>query len=315
MKIYKSKYKDIESICMENDKLKVEFLPSQGAKMASLVFKKTGRELLYQNKGSKYRTKNYDGDYVSGECSGFDDMFPTIEKCFYESFPWAGAVLPDHGEVWSLNWESKIQKDELLFSVKGIRIPYRLEKKISFKTENEIKIYYRLTNLSDFLIDFIWAGHIMLKPEKGCMMKFPEDMKKAVCTISESGAIGKYGDEFKFPIAQNSEGKHYDISFYDGGKGNDFQKFYFKDKFSNGWGSLSYPTGEVFTVRFSEDSVKYFGAVNGEGGSLDLKCIILEPCTGLFDRPDIAKKYDSDCVLNGSETKEWSLGIGLDYKD
>ena len=76
---------------------------------------------------------------------------------------------------------------------------------------------------------------------------------------------------------------------------------------------VEYPTGEVFTIRFNEDLVKYLGIVNGEGGSLNLRCIILEPCTGLFDRPDIAKKYDPDCVLDGGQSKEWSLKIIIDF--
>ena len=48
MNIYESKYKNIKSVCLENDLLKAEFLPSQGAKLASLVFKKTGRQMMYQ---------------------------------------------------------------------------------------------------------------------------------------------------------------------------------------------------------------------------------------------------------------------------
>ena len=140
-------------------------------------------------------------------------MFPTIEKCFYENFPWSGILLPDHGEVWSLKWERKILEKELLFSVRGVRLPYLLEKRISFKSENEIVIDYKLSNLSDFPMDFIWAGHIMLRPEKGCKMKFHEKMKKAVCTYSESGAIGKFGDEFDFPIVPlNGTSSLYDIS-------------------------------------------------------------------------------------------------------
>ena len=36
--------------------------------------------------------------------AGYDDMFPTILECHYEQFPRKGVELPDHGELWPLEW-------------------------------------------------------------------------------------------------------------------------------------------------------------------------------------------------------------------
>lgn len=309
MNIYESTYKEIACLCMESGLLKAVFIPQQGAKLASLIDKRTGRELIYQNNETiAYRTQPYDGDYLSGECSGFDDMFPTIEKCCYEAFPWLGAVLPDHGEVWSLAWEYEI-KDAVVFAVTGVRLPYRLEKKVLYPKENILRWEYTLTNCSNYDMDVLWAGHIMLEPEKGCRMIFPPEMKKAVCTYSESGTIGRFGEEFEFPVTEYNEKS--DISVYRGKDADDYQKFYFKEKFQSGWCGVEYPDGRNLTVRFPVNEVPYCGAVNGEGGTLDLRCIILEPCTAYFDRPDLAKKFGADCSLKGKSSKRWYLEIEL----
>lgn len=93
IKISKSKYKDVNSITIENKHLKASFLPGIGAKLCSLIHKESDREFLYQRLGSEYKLQSYGGDYLKGECSGFDDMFPTIDEyfflsCYYASCFW-----------------------------------------------------------------------------------------------------------------------------------------------------------------------------------------------------------------------------------
>lgn len=95
MKINKSFYKDIPSTVLENESLKVQILPEIGAKISSIYSKKHDYEFLVQAPGKKYRKQNYEGTYVLGECSGFDDMFPTIDRCYYGEYPWAGTPLPE----------------------------------------------------------------------------------------------------------------------------------------------------------------------------------------------------------------------------
>jgi hypothetical protein len=61
---------------------------------------------------------------VAGECSGMDDMFPTIDAYFYDRYPWAGTKLADHGEVWSLPWATTVEGDRLHFVVHGVRFGF-----------------------------------------------------------------------------------------------------------------------------------------------------------------------------------------------
>ena len=114
-----SRYKDQPAITLESETIVAQFLPDVGAKLCSLIYKPANLELLLQRPNETYRLAPYDGDYVAqGECSGFDEMFPSIDRSFYEGYPWRGTPIPDHGEVWSLPWTcATVQKDPI--SVEG----------------------------------------------------------------------------------------------------------------------------------------------------------------------------------------------------
>ncbi len=102
-----SKYKNKNSIVLESTRIQAEFIPDPGGKLASLINKETDYEYVVQRKNELYRDQPFDGVFVKGECSGFDDMFPTIDVCNYENEPWKGVKMADHGEVWSLPCEYK----------------------------------------------------------------------------------------------------------------------------------------------------------------------------------------------------------------
>src|SRR5688572_3901321 len=119
-----SYYKNKESIVIESEALRAEFLADPGAKLVSLINKQAGYEYLVQREDKIYRDQPFGGDYIKGECSGYDDMFPTIDKCDYENEPWKGVEMVDHGEVWSLPWRFVQTNGVLEFLVQGIHFPY-----------------------------------------------------------------------------------------------------------------------------------------------------------------------------------------------
>ena len=183
--IYSSFYKDQKAVTIESEVIRAQFLPGIGAKIASLIYKPLNYELLVQRPGEKYLIQPFDGDFVAGECSGIDDMFPTIDMCFYDRFPWAGTKMADHGEVWSLPWDfNTSQENHLHFSVNGVRFPYRLEKWVSFTASRILRTDYSLTNLSGFDLDFVWAVHPLFNLEEGAELVLPAGITKVVRTFS-----------------------------------------------------------------------------------------------------------------------------------
>lgn len=315
--IYPSMYKGIEGISVENGTLSAVFLPSQGAKLCSLKSKLTDYEYIYQGKTTKYRMATYGQSYLEGECAGIDEIFPNIDAFYYDMAPWEGSYFPDHGEVWALPWEYEIEGECLKMSTVGVKLPYRLMKRVSMTEDGKLHIEYEVENLSCFAMDYIWASHMMFTAEEGCQFEFEENLSRAYVTMSDSGTIGGYGDTFYYPFAKQRNKIIYDMRVHRGMTANDYQKIYFADKLKadQGWGRIVYPDESSLTITFPIEEIPYLGIIQAEGGELDLRCMFMEPCTGAFDRPDIAKLHGMNSVLQAKEKKCWYLDIQLFGKE
>jgi hypothetical protein len=269
-------------------------------------------ELLVQRPYEKYLIEPYDGDYVAAECSGFDDMFPTIDRCFYESYPWQGTSIPDHGEVWSIPWDHSVVDDTLYFATCGVRFPYKLEKWIHFTDDVILRIDYRLTNLSNFDFDFMWAGHTMFYLEEGCELALPPGVKHVVSTMSYSGALGTYGDEFEWPTFRLPDGTRRDLRRIRPKRAKDTEKYFIKGKMPEGWCAVRYPESNfTLALSFPVTQVPYLAILPNEGGWRDLYNIFLEPCTASFDRLDVARLHGQFSTVKAKSTYEWYLNLTL----
>jgi hypothetical protein len=309
---YKSEYKGQEAVSIETGSILAQFLPLIGSKMCSLVYKPLGSELLVQRPGKEYLLEPYGGDYVAAECSGFDDMFPTIDKCFYETYPWQGTPIPDHGEVWSIPWDCSVEDDGLRFVTCGVRFPYKLEKWVYFADDTILRIDYRLSNLSSFDFDFMWAGHPMFYLEEGCELVLPPGVKGIVSTLSYSGALGRYGDEFAWPTFRLPDGTERDLRRIRPEKTKDAEKYFVKGKMPEGWCALKYRQSDfTLALSFPVAQVPYLAILPNEGGWQDLYNIFLEPCTASFDRLDVAKLHGEFSTVKAKSVYEWHLNLTI----
>jgi hypothetical protein len=307
-----SRYKDQEAVTIESSSIRAQFLPQIGAKMCSLVYKPLDFELLVQRPNKQYLLQPYDGDYVAGECSGFDDMFPTIDECHHDTYPWKGTRLPDHGEVWSIPWRHTSTDSSLHFSVYGVRFPYRLEKWVRYADDHRLHIAYKLTNLSPFDFGFLWAAHTMFYLEEGCELVLPPGVKSIISTLSYSGDLGRYGDEFPWPSFTLPDGRQRDLRYPRPKSAKDAAKYYVKGRLPEGWCALTYPQrGLTLTLSFPVDKVPYLGVLPNEGGWQGLYNIFLEPCTASFDRIDVARLRSELSVVKGQSDYAWTLDIDI----
>ncbi|MBA3870531.1 MAG: hypothetical protein H0X30_15415 [Anaerolineae bacterium] len=311
MSIYASQYKDQPAITFESDIIKAQFLPSIGSKMCSLIYKPLQRELMVQRPNEKYLLQPYDGHYESAECSGFDEMFPSIDECFYESYPWQGTKIPDHGEVWALNWDHQIEANKLSMSTYGVRFPYKLEKVLSFTAPHILHTKYTLTNLSDFDFDFMWAAHTMINLEDNVELVLPPKVE-AVNSVSTNGSIGSYGDEAAWPRFTSKSGEQRDLSKLRPKSTKAVEKYFVKGKMPEGWCALKYHQSNFsMALSFPVETVPYLAVLPNEGGWHDIHNIFLEPATGTFDRIDIARKRREYSTVKPHATYEWHLNITL----
>ncbi len=313
-------YKDQLAITLESETIAAQFLPGVGAKLCSLIYKPANLELLLQRPAEKYLLAPYDGGYVTeGECSGFDEMFPSIDKSFYEGYPWRGTPIPDHGEVWSIPWVCTIAKrdpvsgrdrvsDCLHFSVHGVRFPYRLEKWVSIFDDLTLHTDYRLTNLSGFDLDFMWAAHIMLNLEEGAELTLPDGVRKIVTALNFDGSLGRYGDEFDWPVATLSDGRRRDLRRMQPKTAANAVKYFVKGKMPEGWCRLTYPrSGCELRLSWPAERVPYFAVLPDEGGWQDLYGVFLEPATASFDRLDVARIRGECSTVRAEAIYKWHL--------
>ena len=317
IKIYDSKYKDQEAITLESSLIKAQFLPHIGSKMCSFVYKPRNLDLLIHRQGKDYRLEAYDGDYLKGECSGFDEMFPSILECYYEEYPWKGIKIPDHGEVWALPWDFSIDKNELIMQVSGVRFPYILKKTISFTDESILKIEYELTNQSSFGFNYLWAAHTMFILEEKAEIVLPSGVDRIVSTMSYSGRLGSYGNEFRWPSFRIENGKEEMLNIIRPKSVKDSEKYYIKGKMPQGWCAIKYPKSNIIlALSFPKDQIPYLGILPNEGGWQDFYNIFIEPCTSSFDRIDVARLRGECSSMPAKSIISWYLNITItDVKD
>lgn len=310
-KVYEGFYKDQKAVVFESDALLFKFLPEFGGNLASAFDKNTGREFMVQRPETHYRVVPFDGAYTEGECCGMDDMFPTIDICYYEKEPWAGVKLADHGEIWNLKAETTLRKDGAAFVFHGVRLPYVLEKNIRFLSDTVLRIDYKLHNPTQFDMYFLWAAHTMLNAEPGLRILVPDDLKKAVAVFSNTERIGKYGEEFDWPAYTDKDGTRRKIDVM-GERDLNCEKYYFKEALQKGWCAAQYPDNTVFALSFPAEKVPYLGILHNLGSFRGIYNLFLEPCTAPFDRPDFAAARGQCSKAAAKSVYEWYLNITVE---
>jgi galactose mutarotase-like enzyme len=307
-KISRGSYKDQEALVLENDTIRAILLPAWGGKTISLVHKRLGVETLWQNPGPAFRRSAYGDPYGDGEIAGFDEMFPTISRCYYDAHPWAGAEAPDHGEVWALPWEDAVEGDAVTLSVNGVRFPYRLRKTVSLEGE-KLVAHYGATNLSRFPIDFIWAAHPLFNATEGMRFIVPGDMRHVINAVP-GPVLGGYGQRLEFPAARTANGTTVQLDRVPPRNTTGFQKYWFAAKVTEGWCILHDPRGKLnIGMTFPPDKVPWLGMWLNEGGWAGQYNIAPEPATGAMDRIDLARMWGMGSVLAPGAAYEWDLVI------
>lgn len=308
--ISRGAFKDQEALILENSQIRAVLLPAWGAKTASLVHKGLGIETLWQNPAAAFKRSGYGEPYGDGEFAGFDEMFPTISRCFYEAAPWAGVEAPDHGEVWTIPWETAIEGDSATLSVGGTRFPYRLQKTVSLQGERLIA-RYAATNLSSFPLDFIWAAHPLFNATEGMRFLVPSGMRKIVNAVP-GPTLGGYGERMDFPVARRADGKEVRLDRVPARNTVGYQKYWFAEKVTEGWCMIRDDKSALTVgMAFPREKVPYLGMWLNEGGYAGQFNIAPEPATAAMDRIDFAKSWGMGSVLPPGSRLEWHLVISL----
>lgn len=310
IRIYETTYKNVEAIAIESNRLVVTMIPSSGSKLQSIYDKMLQKEYLIQSPSKEFVRSAYASNFAEGDVSGFDEIFPSIESCFYPLEPWEGVSVPDHGEVWSLPWQYNVLNNSIVLRVHGVRFPYRLEKKIEFLREQCFRITYKAENLSDFDFPFIWTPHMLLQCEADSVIVLPDSVKNVISTCSVDNKLGKFGTMHTWPITRINE-EAYDISQVYPKYPGKCEKYYAMGNVLEGWCALhNKGTGSCVGLSYPIDKVPYLGIWEGIMNGRFVTA--LEPCTGDLDSLDTAVQWNRVSVIKAKSHIEWYLNITFD---
>lgn len=289
-------YKNRPAQVVESTTLIATFLPEDGAKMASLRVKKNGRELLVVRPEAKYKILEYTGDYCSSECSGFDDMFPTIDPFVLSDGAYKGVPYPDHGEACRLPYKASKDGEKIVFRAKSKLFPMEYEKAVWATEDGGIDIEYIYRNTGKVAFPFLWAGHMMLQGEDGARVftSYSEDTEPELMFATEGFALEE------LPIDH--------LTGHEPGKGASY-KYYYMKPMPEGRFGLSYADGSKLTLEVDPEKIPYLGIWFNNGKFQDLYSITPEPCTVPLDAVDRAAKRGYESTIPRESEFRFTLHI------
>ncbi len=305
-------------LVVENELIKAVFLPRIGSKMISLINKRTGTEFLLENQdeGKIYKPAYHGADYSKFDASGFDECFPTIEASeliIRNGMDETRKIsFPDHGELWSKEWDYEIRENSILFFTKGVNAEYLINKNITLR-ENRLIINYSLTNKSGFLLNYIWSGHPLLAVEEGDKIFLPAGVDRLFLNWASDISIGSFGQYIKISGIDKEIADFFKIKSVN----DDIAIKGFTDILKEGvTGLYRSNKNESILISFDINKLPYLGVWLCYGGwPVDSTkkhfTIALEPTTGRPDSLSEAVRREECSVIKAGEEKKWQIEFSL----
>lgn len=149
-------------IVLESAELTVELLPDRGARVRSLVDRRTGREWLVRRNGSR-RAGPAPGSSpgtlrAEDELAGWDECVPNIAP---GDGPDGVGMLPDHGDVWSRAWRCEARAAIATCEIDGVVLPYTFGRTLTVDGST-LTAAYTMSNRSRRTFPVVWAMHMLV---------------------------------------------------------------------------------------------------------------------------------------------------------
>lgn len=299
----------IAALEIDNADLRAMVLPQVGAKILSLVDLRTGRNLLFRSRRPLIQPE-YGGRYDRYDYSGWDECFPGIGECPHPEYPWAGVTVPDHGELWTLPWQTELIAGVLRQYTHGVRFPYTFERRIDFNGGDRLVFSYFVENHAPYPFKAFWSTHPMLAVTPTTRILLPPGVQVRV-EVSKNERIGGYLSERPWPRTRDRWGREIDLDVIGLPEQRTVEKLFSTDV-PAGWCALYDEASEEFLAfTFRPEQVPFVGVAAMRGGwpteSASDLIVVLEPCTGWPDRLDIAITRGAAVAVPPQGRIEWQF--------
>jgi galactose mutarotase-like enzyme len=312
--IRESAWHNLSAWTLENDAMRVVIVPKLGAKIASIYDKRVKREWLIPPTHTPIRPIPYAASFSDYDMNAWDEMFPTIIPVSYPvDGAYKGRMLPDHGEVWALPWAKESGgPGELVLSVHGIALPYRLERAASLESPSTLRLRYSVTNLGSETMPYLWAAHPLFAVDEQTEIVLPSQVSE-VYNVHNRDPWGEHGRCYPWPKATTDDTNNWDLSHIGPAILKDCRKFYVKPELPVGWAGLRQrDTGAWLRLNWDSAKLPYLGIWIDEGTYATVPTVALEPTNGFYDGLTTAYNNQQISQLAPAEFHQWSVNVRLD---
>jgi galactose mutarotase-like enzyme len=289
-------------VLLSSAELDVMILPAHGGKIMSLRHKASGREWLTQPAHPLHARPAYGSSFTATDLCGWDEMLPTIVACRYPSLDPARHVqLPDHGEVWALEWKVlRKASGSVHMAVDGRALPYRLERHVSLDGRR-VRLAYQLTATSSDSLWLLWAAHPQFACTGGTRVVLPGHVRNLLdVTVPGQPSLCAWPGEAPDNVAALVKGEG--------------RKLYVTPDTTVAWAALADVNGNWLRVSWDPATVPYLGVWLDNHAYAREPVVALEPSTGFYDDLALAQRSGRvPLVRAGAQLRWWvevTVGTG-----
>jgi hypothetical protein len=267
----------LHTIVVENSLLRIVVAPEAGAKIWQITYKPLSAEILWHHPSVPIAQHAIHASYDDVWSGGWDELFPNDEAGTLQ-----GRLLPDHGELWTGNWQA-----EPFHGKDAAGVHLRLTTPISnFLVERTLllraeiaafEIHYRFTNQGADTFPFLWKLHPAFAVSVNHRIDFPP-----MIVLREPefpGTLGAAPSIFPWPHAPLGDGvldlrQVPDVS-------SRALHFFYGAGLVSGWCGITNRANRLgCALRFDPDVFSSCWLFASHGGWRDLNVAVLEPATG-----------------------------------
>lgn len=298
-RISEERWARARAMVLENDFLRAVVLPEQGARIASLVHRPSGREVLWAPPGLRaLPPPTYGMTYADHPAVGIDECLPNIWADTFE-----GRDLPDHGEAWTLPWEATTGHDRIETAVMLRQSPFRFTRRIRFVHDTALRLDYALANTGSTPAPCLWALHPLMNWQQGMRIILPPSVSDVeIGSVSGMSPLHEYAPD-TWPrtagldlagVQLNTDNAPAATKVYVG-------------PMTDRWAAL-HDTLAGFVVGFAF-TVPMLGLWLNRGAWGGYTHVAIEPATGISEHLSTAVERGNVLTVPAYETAYWSVTI------
>jgi galactose mutarotase-like enzyme len=325
IEVITSSVQGVAALTLANGLVSVTLIPALGGKISSIRDLRTGRDWLWTSDQLPYRRLPYGASYVrEADTGGWDECFPTVAACVYPLEPWRGAALPDHGEIWPLDWTASIEGDPaaritVRTEARGTALPYAFRRAIALAADTAtLRVDYQVESLADAAIGFIWSAHPLFAVEPGMRVLLPDDTRLHTWLVVPPNLIPDAGPH-PWPLHARFDGRDVDLSVVPDATAGIACKLW-SAPLARGHATLQASDG-AFHFAFDPALVPQIGlwinagGWSGTGGEPSYN-VALEPCIGAQDSlQEAVERHGQYALLPAHGLRTWWLEVTLEARE